>query len=701
MSHILAKAAVLRHQNGLHITHRHVSSMFQRSRLQLCSIHRQSSRPSPVSPSAASNGESRSRSRSDSESDDESFPTVIGDVQVVDSVDAETDPFLESTQGNLHFGSVASVDALASFDGFDTDNFHGLHLKQNADILTASLDEVKLAADSALLRLGVVSNYPQKKPQRAVYCNRTTNLRSLSVVAFDMDYTLVNYSVQAWEGHAYRHGLQQLKELGVPTEGLQFDPSIVIRGLILDTELGNLVKADRFGFIKRAVHGLNQLGPADVKRAYNRELINLRDRRWQFLNTFFSVSEACLFMQLVDRLDAGLIPHQVCPPSYPALYQLVSKALFQAHVESSLKAEIIKDPSSFITLDPEAAQVLLDFKYAGKQLVLITNSDYNYTHAMMSHAYDRYLPAGMTWVNLFDTVIINARKPEFFSARNPLFEVVSPDGLLRPANRLEPGGIYCGGSAEMVEEFLGVKADDIMYMGDHIYTDASLAKLNFRWRTCLILRELEEEITALALGRSHRVKLKELLNKKDVVGDLFNNLRLARQRMLVGVDNALVIADDDNQNGGENGGTPSSPSSSSSSLPPHLSQSEGDVNEALGELILMMQNLDREIVPAVERDGWHFNKTWGYLSKAGVNDRSQLMRQVEKNADLFTSRVSNFGRYSPFQYFRAPGQSLPHDRPSADEMVLGSESEGENGKRRRNNGGKSSRNGKEQRPLSV
>jgi len=697
MSHILANAAAYSHHRSPYITQRHVLFIFQRNITQLRSIPGQSSRP-PLSLSA-SNGASRSRSRSDSESDDESFPTVIGDVQVVDSVDAETDPFLESTQGNLHFGSVASVDALASFDGFDTDNFHGLHLQQNANILTASLDEVKQAADSALLRLGVVSNYPQSKPQRAVYCNRTTNLRSLSVVAFDMDYTLVNYSVEAWEGHAYRHGLQQLKELGVPTEGLQFDPSIVIRGLILDTELGNLVKADRFGFIKRAMHGLNQLGPADVKRAYNRELINLRDKRWQFLNTFFSVSEACLFMQLVDRLDAGLIPHQVCPPSYPALYQLISKALFQAHVESSLKAEIIKDPSSFITLDPEAAQVLLDFKYAGKQLVLITNSDYSYTYAMMSHAYDRYLPAGMTWVDLFDTVIINARKPEFFSARNPLFEVVSPDGLLRPANRLKPGGIYCGGSAEMVEQFLGVKADDIMYMGDHIYTDASLAKLNFRWRTCLILRELEEEITALALGRSHRVKLKELLNKKDVVGDLFNNLRLARQRMLVGVENALVIADDD-QNG-ENGGDPSPPS-----LPPYLSQSEGDVNEALGELILMMQNLDREIVPAVEQDGWHFNKIWGYLSKAGVNDRSQLMRQVEKNADLFTSRVSNFGRYSPFQYFRAPGQSLPHDRPSADEMVLESEPEGENGvgkgkKKNAKSNKHSSGQEQQQQPVSV
>jgi hypothetical protein len=41
----------------------------------------------------------------------------------------------------------------------------------------------------------------------------------------------------------------------------------------------------------------------------------------------------------------------------------------------------------------------------GKTLMLITNSDYQYTDRMMSHAYDRYLEAeGMTWRDIFDMV---------------------------------------------------------------------------------------------------------------------------------------------------------------------------------------------------------------------------------------------------------------------------------------------------------
>ncbi len=43
---------------------------------------------------------------------------------------------------------------------------------------------------------------------------------------------------------------------------------------------------------------------------------------------------------------------------------------------------------------------------------------------------------------------------------------------------------------------------------------------------------------------------------------------------------------------------------------------------------------------------------WGYLSRAGLNDKSQLNRQIEKYADIYTSRVSNFLRYTPYSYFR-------------------------------------------------
>ena len=41
---------------------------------------------------------------------------------------------------------------------------------------------------------------------------------------------------------------------------------------------------------------------------------------------------------------------------------------------------------------------------------LITNSDFHYTREMMSYAYDCFLPEGQTWRDLFDMIIVNARK---------------------------------------------------------------------------------------------------------------------------------------------------------------------------------------------------------------------------------------------------------------------------------------------------
>ena len=64
---------------------------------------------------------------------------------------------------------------------------------------------------------------------------------------YDMDYTLIHYDVNAWEGKAFHYMLQNLQSMGCPTEGLCFDPSFVTRGLIVDQQRGNLLKVDRFG----------------------------------------------------------------------------------------------------------------------------------------------------------------------------------------------------------------------------------------------------------------------------------------------------------------------------------------------------------------------------------------------------------------------------------------------------------------------
>lgn len=64
------------------------------------------------------------------------------------------------------------------------------------------------------------------------------------------------------------------------------------------------------------------------------------------------------------------------------------------------------------------------------------------------------------------------------------------------------GGLYSGGSAQMVENSLDIHGDEILYVGDHIYTDVSQSKVHLRWRTALICRELEEEVSVSDISLS-------------------------------------------------------------------------------------------------------------------------------------------------------------------------------------------------------
>ena len=131
----------------------------------------------------------------------------------------------------------------------------------------------------------------------SLFCNRTLNLRAIQAIGYDMDYTLIHYDVHKWEEQAYKYLKEQFLNQGWPVEHLTFDPNLVRRGLIIDKELGNIVKSNRFGFIKQAIHGTNPIAFEKLRDDYQRTIVDLNENRWVFLNTFFSLSEGCFYAQ--------------------------------------------------------------------------------------------------------------------------------------------------------------------------------------------------------------------------------------------------------------------------------------------------------------------------------------------------------------------------------------------------------------------
>ena len=445
-----------------------------------------------------------------------------------------------------------------------------------------------------------------------------------------MDYTLIHYHHVLWEARAYEHVQRRLVDAGLPLEGLTFDPDLVVRGLILDLARGNIVKANRFGYVTRACHGTQMLDHAQQRAQYSRLLIDLSDSRWVFLNTLFSLSEACLYAQLVDLLDAGKIKQAL---GYRDAYELVRTHTNETHMEGQLKQEIMAAPEQFVDLDEELPRALLDLKEAGRRLLLITNSEWSYTRAMMAYAFDRFLPHGVGWRDLFEIVVVEARKPVFFTSEAPLFEVVDDDkGLLQPClTGMRAGGLYLGGNARQVEKYLGVPGEDILYVGDHVYADVHVSKDVLRWRTALVIRELEEELAEAESFAGDQHALTQLMNEKEELEHAFSTLRLSGQRREHGHADAAGVG---------------------SNIPQQMQITRARLVE-----------LDAAIAPLARRSGELGNRRWGPLLSAG-NDKSRLARQVERYADIYTSRVSNLLHATPFAYFRAPRGSLPHDVPS-------------------------------------
>jgi HAD superfamily 5'-nucleotidase-like hydrolase len=430
-----------------------------------------------------------------------------------------------------------------------------------------------------------------------------------------------------WEQHAYNYIKESLQSAGWPLENLVFNPELVMRGLVIDIELGNIVKANRFGYIKRAFHGTTLLEFDTQRKSYQRTLVALNESRWYFLNTLFSISEACIFMQLVDLLDRNELSG--CT-RYEDLFRLVRRSVDEAHMEGRLKAEILSDPDCFVEPDDQVPLTLLDQKKAGKKILLITNSGWSYVDPILTYAFNPHLPKSLTWRDLFDIIIVGARKPDFFRSRMPVFEVVNENGLLREhRGLLSSGHIYMGGNVPLVEQSLGLSGEELMYVGDHIFTDVNISKNISRWRTALIIREIEDEVAAIAEFEPQYAELTTLMGIKERMESEYRSLRLSAQRIQQHYGPREEV-----------------------SLPV-LQQKISDLHGRISEI-------DTRIAPLAQSAGQLVNPNWGLLMRTGI-DKSHLARQVERYADIYTARVSNFAHLTPFAFLRSTRGSLPHD----------------------------------------
>ncbi len=451
-----------------------------------------------------------------------------------------------------------------------------------------------------------------------VFVNRTLNLKQIKYIGLDMDHTLVRYNSHNFEQLAHKVVLKKLiqkKKYPKDIEQLPFEFHKMIRGLVIDKKLGNILKLNRYSGIRISLHGMNPIDFKTQKKIYRSKYIDLGDPNYYAIDTIFSISPALLFGQLVDLKD-GRYASQL--PDYTQIAEDILECLDEAHRDGSIKNDVRRNIDHFIFKDPKIAEGLERYKRHGKKIFVITNSDFDYTKFLLDSCINPFLKDHKHWSELFEYTITLAHKPRFFYENQPFQKVDLQKGVHSETTTDIVPGIYQGGSAKSFSSALNINGDEILYMGDHIYGDILRLKKDCNWRTGLVVDELFEEITSNQNAKKVDVQINDYMMDKEPLEEELLDITTA--------------------------------------------QAEGKIGDAdrVNKLQADIAAIDSKISELIEEHKSFFNETWGEIMRIG-NEESYFASQVERYACIYMSQISDLLELSPRIYFRGFRRNLPHE----------------------------------------
>ena len=296
----------------------------------------------------------------------------------------------------------------------------------------------------------------------------------IEAVGFDMDYTLAVYRTEA-ERLTWKLAMQRVvKELDLPKEALelQYDPNFTLRGLVIDTTKGNILKLDRHKFVQRAVHGVRDLEHDEIREQYRNTLIRFQGKRFFAVDSLFERPEVHMYASLVDlleRIKGGALGSR----RYSRLFWTIRRCVDEVHADGSLKGLFMQDLSRYIEPLEGLGDMIHMLRSSGKKIFLLTNSEWSYVNKVMSYLLDNARAEYPSWRQYFDLIIVSSSKPDFFTSKAPFWELDPETGKKKEvvSGNLTKSRIYAGGNLKDFEEKWFFKGDKILYVGDNIYSD--------------------------------------------------------------------------------------------------------------------------------------------------------------------------------------------------------------------------------------
>lgn len=433
-----------------------------------------------------------------------------------------------------------------------------------------------------------------------------------------MDHTLVRYNSENFERLSHSIIIDKLianKNYPQALKKLQFDYNFALRGLVIDRDKGNLLKLNRYTAIRTSYHGLKHIDFKSHQKIYKSTYIDLSTGEYLAIDTFFSLSLAVLFAQIVELKD---LDTQNQYPDYFKIADDVLDALDEAHRDGTLKTEVRNNLDRYIIKDPSVVAGLEKYKKHGKKIFILTNSDFHYSKLLLDYAINPFLKEHESWQDLFELVITYASKPKFFYENNKYLVINPADGSMANLyDRLGPG-IYQGGNARQFTRELGLDGDEILYIGDHIYGDILRLKKDCNWRTAMVIEELADEIENNQKAQPLIDEIETLMKLKEPLEEELTDLMTQK------IEGSKI---DDSR----------------------VDQLQKDITE-----------IDTQISGLIKRQQSLYNPQWGQLMRAG-NEESYLAYQVERYACVYMAKLSDLTELSPRTYFRAPRRPLSHE----------------------------------------
>ncbi|MDD5091630.1 MAG: HAD-IG family 5'-nucleotidase [Candidatus Wallbacteria bacterium] len=461
---------------------------------------------------------------------------------------------------------------------------------------------------------------------RRIFVNRNLRLDKIKAVGFDMDHTLAVYNRDTIEPLDFSLTIERMISMGYPDslKGIPYDKNTMIRGLVIDKKHGNILKVDRHGYISVARHAGRVLGSVEKRGHYQNERIDLKEGRFNSIDTLFGIPEILLFFHLTDMKDRG--DAFISTKSYTEIYDDVRVSIDGVHRDDTLKSRVLSDLMRYFKKDVKLPLCLHKFRKSGKKLFLLTNSEEYYTEKVLSCILSGNMQQYPDYKDFFDLIICRSGKPDFYQIEKPFC-----DGQ---------GKMRQGGCAREMEKLLGCRGDEILYFGDHTFGDILVAKKYLGWRTAMVIEELESEIHSqngtegLYEEYFHCMRERDekyLATSKDF--RRINALRLKKVQNFGDLTRAdLESIDAEYQE-----------------LFTKIGENERQITEAL----VFLRDTEQRIME-------QFNPLWGPLFKAGM-EKSNFGRQVETYACVYTSRVSNFFLYPADKYFMVLRDLMPHE----------------------------------------